>query len=282
MATLRDDTSTASAPSSGAAAGGTFGTLLDVNWLGLWTLYRKEVQRFVKVITQTVLAPMITTLIFLTVFTIALDRGGRTIGGLPFIEFLAPGLVMMSVIQNAFANSSSSLMIAKIQGNIVDYLMPPLNHWELVFGIVMGAVTRGIVVGLAVWLVMVPTAGAGVLHPFLALFYLVAASMALGLIGFVTALWAEKFDQLAAVTNFLVTPLSFLSGTFYAVDQLPDAFWWVAHLNPFFYMIDGLRFALTGYTDGTLWIGAAVIVTVVAGLWWLTLHLVRRGWKLRP
>jgi ABC-2 type transport system permease protein len=281
LATLRDHPSpVASKPRQGA--GGTFGTPFDVNWLGLWTLYKKEVQRFVKVITQTVLAPMITTLIFLTVFTIALDRGDRTIGGLPFIEFLAPGLVMMSVIQNAFANSSSSLMIAKIQGNIVDYLMPPLNHWELVCGVVMGAVTRGLVVGLAVWLVMIPAAGATVLNPFLALFYLLAASMALGLIGFVTALWAEKFDQLAAVTNFLVTPLSFLSGTFYAVEQLPDAFWWVAHLNPFFYMIDGLRFALTGYTDGTLWIGAAVIVAVVAGLWWFTLHLVRRGWKLRP
>jgi ABC-2 type transport system permease protein len=281
VATLREHGSDL-APETPAARGGTFGTPLDVNWLGLWTLYKKEVQRFVKVITQTVVAPMITTLIFLTVFTIALDRGGRTIGGLPFIEFLAPGLVMMSVIQNAFANSSSSLMIAKIQGNIVDYLMPPLNHWELVMGVVMGAVTRGLVVGLAVWLVMVPVAGAGVLNPLLALFYLLAASMALGLIGFVTALWAEKFDQLAAVTNFLVTPLSFLSGTFYAVDQLPDAFWWVAHLNPFFYMIDGLRFAITGYTDGTLWIGAAVIVAAVAALWWFTLHLVRRGYKIRP
>jgi ABC-2 type transport system permease protein len=265
-----------------ASASRTFGTPFDVNWLGLWTLYKKEVQRFLKVITQTVLAPMITTLIFLTVFTIALDRGGRTIGGLPFIEFLAPGLVMMAVIQNAFANSSSSLMIAKIQGNIVDYLMPPLANWELVFGVVMGAVTRGLVVGLAVWLVMVPVAGASVPNPLLAVFYLLAASTALGLIGVLTALWAEKFDQLAAVTNFLVTPLSFLSGTFYAVDQLPDAFWWVAHLNPFFYMIDGLRFALTGYTDGTLWIGAVVIVGVVVGLWWFTLHLVRRGYKLRP
>ncbi len=281
MATLEHDTGDLTANGE-THAGGTFGTPFDVNWLGLWTLYKKEVQRFLKVITQTVLAPMITTLIFLTVFTIALDRGGRTIGGLPFIEFLAPGLVMMAVIQNAFANSSSSLMIAKIQGNIVDYLMPPLANWELVFGVVMGAVTRGLVVGLAVWLVMVPVAGASVPNPLLAVFYLLAASTALGLIGVLTALWAEKFDQLAAVTNFLVTPLSFLSGTFYAVDQLPDAFWWVAHLNPFFYMIDGLRFSLTGYTDGTLWIGAVVIVGVVVGLWWFTLHLVRRGYKLRP
>ena len=281
MATVREHGSDV-AGEPAASASRTFGTPFDVNWLGLWTLYKKEVQRFVKVITQTVLAPMITTLIFLTVFTIALDRGGRTIGGLPFIEFLAPGLVMMAVIQNAFANSSSSLMIAKIQGNIVDYLMPPLANWELVFGVVMGAVTRGLVVGLAVWLVMVPVAGASVPNPLLAIFHLLAASTALGLIGVLTALWAEKFDQLAAVTNFLVTPLSFLSGTFYAVDQLPDAFWWVAHLNPFFYMIDGLRFSLTGYTDGTLWIGAVVIVGVVVGLWWFTLHLVRRGYKLRP
>jgi len=281
LATLNDSRRDAAA-SARAPTGHTFGTPLDVNWLGLWTLYKKEVQRFVKVITQTVVAPMLTTLIFLTVFTIALDRDGRTIGGLPFIEFLAPGLIMMSVIQNAFSNSSSSLMIAKIQGNIVDYLMPPLAHWELVCGVVAGAVTRGIVVGAAVWLVMIPVAGASIPHPALMVFYVLTASLALGLIGFITALWAEKFDQLAAVTNFLVTPLSFLSGTFYAVDQLPDAFWWVAHLNPFFYMIDGLRFALTGYTDGTLWIGAAVIVALNAALWWLTLHLVRSGWKLRP
>ncbi len=263
-------------------AGGTFNTPFDVNWLGLWTLYAKEVQRFLKVVTQTVLAPMVTTFIFLAVFTLALGRAERTIGGLAFIEFLAPGLVMMAIIQNAFANTSSSIGIAKVQGNIVDYLMPPLSHGELVFGVVMGGVTRGVLVGAVVWLTMVPVVGVQMAHPWLVPFYVLGASVALALMGLITALWADKFDQMAAVTNFLVTPLSFLSGTFYAVEDLPPAFWWVAHLNPFFYMIDGLRFALTGYTDGTLWIGALVIVAVNVALWQLTLRLVRTGYKLRP
>ena len=277
MATLdRDDRR------ADAAAATTFDTLFDVNWLGLWTLYKKEVQRFLKVVTQTVLAPMMTTLIFLAVFTLALGRAERTIGGLAFVEFLAPGLVMMAIIQNAFANTSSSITIAKVQGNIVDYLMPPLSHRELVLGVVMGGVTRGVLVGLAVWATMVVVTGPQLAHPWLVPFYVLGASLALALMGFIAALWAEKFDQLAAVTNFLITPLSFLSGTFYAVEDLPAAFWWVAHLNPFFYMIDGLRFALTGYTDGTLWIGAVVIVAVNVALWLFTLHLVRTGYKLRP
>jgi ABC-2 type transport system permease protein len=263
-------------------ARGTFNTLFDVNWLGLWTLYKKEVQRFLKVITQTVLAPMATTLIFLAVFTLALGRAERTIGGLSFVEFLAPGLVMMAIIQNAFANTSSSIGIAKVQGNIIDYLMPPLNHGELVFGVAMGGVTRGLIVGAAVWVVMAAVVGPQMHAPWLVPLYAIAASLALALMGIITALWAEKFDQMAAVTNFLVTPLSFLSGTFYAVDDLPAAFWWVAHLNPFFYMIDGLRYALTGYTDGTLWIGAVVIVALNLALWRFTLHLVRIGYKLRP
>lgn len=273
---------TAPAPHEGSGKTATFGTLFDVNWLGLWTLYAKEVHRFFKVFAQTVLAPMVTTLIFLAVFTLALGRSDRTIGELSFLEFLAPGLIMMAIIQNAFANTSSSIGIAKVQGNIIDYLMPPLNHGELVTGVVMGGVTRGVVVGLAVWLTMVPIVGAQTHALWLVPFYVLTASFALALMGLLTALWAERFDQMAAVTNFLVTPLSFLSGTFYAVEDLPPAFWWVAHLNPFFYMIDGLRYALTGYTDGTLWIGAAVLIALNLALWWFTLHLVRTGYKLRP
>ncbi len=260
----------------------TFGTPFDVNWLGLWTLYQKEVQRFFKVLTQTVLAPMVTTLLFLAVFTLALGRSGRTIGDLSFVEFLAPGLIMMAIIQNAFANTSSSIGIAKVQGNIVDYLMPPLSHGELVTGVAMGGVTRGVLVGLTVWLTMVPFVGAGVHAAWLIPFYVLAASLSLSLMGLLTALWSEKFDQMAAVTNFVITPLSFLSGTFYAVEDLPSAFWWVAHLNPFFYMIDGLRYALTGYTDGTLWIGAVILIALNVALWRFTLYLVRIGYKLRP
>ncbi len=265
-----------------AGASGTFGTLWDVNWLGLWTLYRKEVQRFLKVLTQTVLAPMVTTLLFLAVFTLALGSSDRTVGGLAFVAFLAPGLTMMAIIQNAFANTSSSIAIAKMQGNIVDYLMPPLSHGELVLGIAMGGVTRGVLVGVSVWVAMLPFVGVQLHAPLLIPFYVLTASLTLSLMGILTGLWTEKFDQMAAVTNFVITPLSFLSGTFYAVEQLPPAFWWMAHVNPFFYMIDGLRFALTGYTDGTLWIGAVVLIAVNVALWWFILHLVRIGYKLRP
>ncbi|TVQ29488.1 MAG: multidrug ABC transporter permease [Geminicoccaceae bacterium] len=269
----------------GARHGGatsTFGTPFDVNWLGLWTLYRKEVQRFFKVITQTVLAPVVTTLLFLAIFSLALGRGEVRIGELAFVEFLAPGLIMMAIIQNAFANTSSSIGIAKVQGNIVDYLMPPLSAGELVFGVAMGGVTRGVIVGVVVWLTMIPFVGVQLAHPSLVPIYVLSASLTLSLLGLLTALWADKFDQMAAVTNFVITPLSFLSGTFYSVDRLPDGLGWVAHLNPFFYMIDGLRFALTGHADGNVVVGLAVLLAVNLGLWLFTLRLVRRGYNIRP
>ncbi|MEO1090071.1 MAG: ABC transporter permease [Pseudomonadota bacterium] len=264
-----------------APAASTFGTLFDVNWLGLWTLYRKEVLRFLKVLTQTVLAPIVTTLLFLTVFVLALGSD-RQVGSLTFVEFLAPGLVMMAIVQNAFANTSSSIGIAKVQGNIVDYLMPPLSHQELVFGIAMGGVTRGALVGVVVWLTMIPAVGLQLEHPFWASFHVLSASLTLALAGLLTAIWADKFDQMAAVTNFIITPLSFLSGTFYSVDRLPDGLWWVAHLNPVFFMIDGLRFALAGQADTNPWVGFAVLVAVNVALWRFCLFVVRSGYKLRP
>ena len=271
-------------PTDPAAAAGssTFGTPFDVNWLGLWTLYRKEVQRFFKVITQTVLAPIVTTLLFLAIFSLALGRGEVRIGELAFVEFLGPGLIMMAILQNAFANTSSSIGIAKVQGNIVDYLMPPLSAGELTFGVAMGGVTRGLIVGVAVWLTMIPFVGVQLAHGWLVPFYVLSASLTLALLGLLTALWAEKFDQMAAVTNFVITPLSFLSGTFYSVERLPDQLWWIAHLNPFFYMIDGLRYALTGHADGNVAVGIVVLLAVNVALWLFTLRLVRRGYNIRP
>ncbi|MGF1475708.1 MAG: ABC transporter permease [Geminicoccaceae bacterium] len=260
----------------------TFGTPLDVNWLGLWTLYKKEVHRFFKVVTQTVLAPMATTLMFLAIFALALGRSDRQIGDLSFLEFLAPGLIMMAIVQNAFANTSSSIMIAKVQGNIVDYLMPPLSPKELVFGVIMGGVTRGVVVGAAVWLAMVFVVDIGVHSLPAIIFFTLAASVMLSLIGLIGALWAEKFDQMAALTNFVITPLSFLSGTFYSVEQLPNAFWLIAHINPFFYMIDGARYGFTGFSDTSPWIGVGVLLMVNVALWMGTLWLVRTGYRLRP
>jgi ABC-2 type transport system permease protein len=260
-----------------------FGGPFDLNLIGIWTLYLKEVRRFLKVPLQTVLAPLVTTLMFLLVFTVALGRSGRVIEGVPFLAFLAPGLVMMAIIQNAFANTSSSIMIGKIQGNIVDILMPPFRASELLFGIVAGGVTRGLMVAVVVMIAMLFVIDTGALSPspLLILFYTLSGSLMLALLGVLGGLWAEKFDQMSAITNFVVTPLSFLSGTFYSITQLPDAFQTIAYVNPFFYLIDGLRFAVIGHSDGSVLIGMAVVTAINAGLWMLAHHLIKRGYRIK-
>lgn len=259
----------------------TFGTPFDLNLIGLWTLYLKEVRRFLKVPAQTLLAPVVTTLMFLLIFTLALGGSGRVIEGLPFLEFLAPGLIMMAVVQNAFANTSSSILIGKIQGNIVDVLMPPLRPSELMFGIVAGGVTRGVLVAVVVTLAMLPAVSLEVAHPALVPYYVGNGSLMLALLGLLGGLWAEKFDQMATVTNFVITPLSFLSGTFYSIAQLPGPFLVAAHLNPFFYLIDGLRFGFTGHADGSIVIGAIAVAAVNLGLWALAHALIARGYRLK-
>jgi len=253
-----------------------------VNWLGLWTLYHKEVQRFLKVITQTVLAPVVTTLLFFAVFALALGGAARHVGDLPFITFLAPGLIMMATTQNAFANTSSSIMISKIQGNIIDMLMPPISPGEFLFAYAMAGVTRGLVVAAAVGLAMWPFADFGVQSWPATLYFVLCGSLILSLTGILAGLWSEKFDHLAAVTNFVVTPLAFLSGTFYSVQRLPPFWYGVAHADPFFYMIDGIRFAMIGHTDGNPLLGAGVLGVTAAALWLLCYALLRRGWRLQP
>ncbi|MEK7245738.1 MAG: ABC transporter permease, partial [Pseudomonadota bacterium] len=197
------------------------------------------------------------------------------------IEFLAPGLVMMAVAQNAFANTSSSIVISKIQGNIVDTLMPPLTAHELTLAFALGGATRGVAVGILTVLAMTPFAEIGVAHAGLALFHLVAASLLLSLIGVAGGIWSEKFDHIAAVTNFVVTPLAFLSGTFYSLDRLPEAFVRIALLNPFFYMIDGFRYGLIGYADGSLAAGVGVLVGANAALWFACWRMFATGYKLK-
>lgn len=256
-------------------------TVGAVNWIGLRTLVAREVWRFVKVHQQTIWAPVVTTLLFYAVFALALGGQSREVAGVPYMEFLAPGLIMMAMAQNAFANTSSSVVIAKVQGNIVDTLMPPLAPWELAFGFVMGGVVRGVMVGavtaLAIW-VFVPIR---VAHPEFVVFHAIASSMLLSLLGFIGGIWSEKFDHIAAVTNFVVTPLSFLSGTFYSVATLPTVFWWVAHCDPFFYMIDGFRYGFTGQSDGTIGIGVAVMAGANAALWWLAHRMLATGYRLK-
>ncbi len=252
-----------------------------VNWIGLWALYRREVRRFFKVFTQTVAAPVVTTLLFFAVFALALGGIVRTAGDVPYLEFLAPGLIMMAMAQNAFANTSSSVMIAKVQGNIVDVLMPPLSGWELGVAYVAGGITRGALVGVVTWAAIRVFVPVGLHAPFYILFHGIAASMLLALLGLIGGIWAEKFDHIAAVTNFVVTPLTFLSGTFYTVDRLPEGWWWLAHLNPFFYMIDGFRYGFIGRSDGTLLAGLAMMIGINAVLWVVTLRLLATGYKLK-
>jgi len=252
------------------------------NWLGLYTLYLREVRRFVKVYTQTIIGPVVTTLLFLAVFSLALGRAVTEVNGVPFMEFLAPGLIMMAIVQNAFANTSSSMMISKIQGNIVDTLMPPLSAHELTFGIAMGGMTRGIAVGVAVTLVLSIWVPINIHNAGLIVFHAVAASLMLSLLGVIGGIWSDKFDHIAAVTNFIITPLSFLSGTFYSIERLPQMAQTIAHLNPFFYMIDGFRYGFIGQSDAPVLTGMVVVGLMDVALWIICWRMFESGYKLKP
>jgi len=257
--------------------------LKGVNWGGLKTLYIKEVRRFFKVQMQTVWAPSITTLLYLIIFTVALGRSGRVVMGVPFASFLAPGLIVMAMIQNAFANSSFSLLVGKIQGNIVDYLMPPLSTGELIAGLVGASVTRAFLVGFAVWLAMLlwPDVSVDIRRPELVLWFGLMGSLFLAFLGLLTSVWAEKFDHAAAVSNFVVTPLSLLSGTFYSVEQLAPAFRAVSHANPFFYIISGFRAGFLGVSDSPMWVGGIGLLLANVALWALCYALLKSGWKIK-
>jgi ABC-2 type transport system permease protein len=243
----------------------------------------KEVRRFFKVQLQTVWAPAVTTLLFLVIFTVALSRGGRMVMGVPFADFIAPGLIVMGMLQNAFANSSFSLLVGKMQGNIVDYLMPPLSTGELIAALIGAAVTRSVLVGTAIWVAMLAWPGVHVVphHLWAVAWFGLTGSAMLGFLGLLTSIWAEKFDHAAAVNNFVVAPLSLLSGTFYSIESLAPAFRVVSHANPFFYIISGFRFGFLGLSDSPVAIGALLILAIDLGLWGLCYVLLRRGWKLK-
>ena len=255
----------------------------SVNWGGLKTLYLKEVRRFFKVQLQTIWAPAVTTLLFLVIFTVALGRAGRSVLGVPFADFLAPGLIVMGMIQNAFANSSFSLLVGKIQGNIVDYLMPPLSTGELIAGLVGASVTRAVLVGAALWLFMLVYPGVHVSPRvgWAILWFGLMGSIMLAFFGLLTSIWAEKFDHAAAVTNFVVAPLALLSGTFYSIDSLSPAFRAVSHANPFFYVISGFRYGFLGRADSPVVLGAFLLLGINIALGLVCYALIRRGWKLK-
>ncbi|HVF37115.1 MAG TPA: ABC transporter permease [Sphingomicrobium sp.] len=258
-------------------------SLEGVNWGGLRTLYIKEVRRFFKVQMQTVWAPAVTTLLYLIIFTVALGREGRTVLGHPFADFLAPGLIVMAMLQNSFANASFSLLVGKMQGTIVDYLMPPLSVGELIAGLVGASVTRAVLVGFAVWLIMAfwPGVEVGVVHPLSVIWFGLLGSLMLAFLGLMTSIWADKFDHAAVVSNFVVAPLSLLSGTFYAVDQLSPAFQAVSHANPFFYVISGFRHGFLGEADSPIWVGGFAVLALNIALFIACYVLLRSGWKIK-
>ncbi|WP_445193777.1 ABC transporter permease [Sphingomonas sp. Tas61C01] len=258
----------------------------NVNWGGLKTLYVKEVRRFFKVQLQTIWAPAISQLLLLVVFTTALGaRGTVHVGGqeVGFGDFIAPGLIVMGMINNAFANASFSLLVGKIQGTIVDYLMPPLSTAELLAALVGGAVTRAFCVGGAVWLAMALMPGVHVTPhaPFAILWFGLLGSTFLALLGVLTSIWAEKFDHAAAVTNFVVAPLALLSGTFYSVDRLAPTFRAISHANPVFYIISGFRYGFLGLSDSPVMIGSFAVLALDVVLAVLCYQLLKRGWKLK-
>lgn len=260
----------------------------QVNWEGLKTLYMKEVRRFFKVQTQTIWAPAITTLLFLVIFSVALGRGGREVLGVNFATFVAPGLIVMGMMQNAFANASFSFLSGKIQGTIIDFLMPPLTEGELMLAMTAAAITRAVLVGLVLSGAMLlwPTVDLSVAHPWAVIWFGLMGSTFLALLGLLSSVWAEKFDHNAAITNFVIAPLSLLSGTFYVIDNLSPAFQTISRANPFFYVISGFRFGFLGQSDigdtnlAVLHsaIGLGLLNAVLAVI---TYAVLRSGWKLK-
>jgi ABC-2 type transport system permease protein len=253
----------------------------DFSATGFATLFRKELLRFVKVGFQTIAAPVLTSMLYLLVFSQALERRVEVFEGVTYTSFLIPGLVMMSVLQNAFANSSSSIVQSKITGNLVFVLLPPLSHLEIYAAYVLAAMVRGMTVGFGVFLF---TAWIGDLHfanPLWIVLFALLGSAILGTMGLIGGIWADKFDQIAAFQNFIVMPLTFLAGVFYSVKSLPGFWQTVSHLNPFFYMVDGFRYGFFGASDVAPGTSLAIVVATLLIVSAFALYLLRSGYKLR-
>src|SRR6056297_3969175 len=252
-----------------------------VNWLGLYTLASREVQRFLAVWTQTLMAPLVTAGLFMLIFSIAIGPRRGEVMGVDFTTFIAPGILMMTVIQNAFANTSSSIVIGKVQGNIVDTLMPPLSAAELVLGYLAGAVARGLFVALSIGLGLLLFLGIVPQYPVWALVFVVLGAAFLGGLGIVAGIFANKFDQMAAITNFVITPLAFLSGTFYSVEALPPVLNEITHFNPMFYLIDGARYGMIGVSDSSPTLGLVVGTLSTLFIATVAWAMLARGYRLK-
>ncbi|OFW80802.1 MAG: multidrug ABC transporter permease [Alphaproteobacteria bacterium RIFCSPLOWO2_01_FULL_40_26] len=254
---------------------------MSINWFGALTVFKKETMRFLKVYHQTLFSPVINIILFLAVFSLSVGHAVETIEGVPFAVFMASGLIMMASMQNAFANSSSSFVMGRVMGNIVDYLMPPLGAFELLFAFTFGAILRGICVAIVAFVAISFFVALPIFSFFHAIFYLFFACMFLALLGVLCGVFSETFDQMSAMTSYVITPLTFLSGTFYSTNVLPEFWQKVSHLNPFFYMIDGFRFGITGHHDGNLLTGAIYILFLNAALAIVLYGMIKRGYRIK-
>jgi ABC-2 type transport system permease protein len=251
------------------------------NFEGFKSLYTKEVHRFLRVYNQTIIAPLISSMLFLAVFGLSVGKMKAEINGVPFLNFIAPGLIMMTVVQQSFANTSSSMTMGKVLGNIIDILMPPLGPSEIIISYQLAGITRGVICGLVVVLVMSFFIPMEVQHIGWAFFFTIAASLMLSLLGMICGIIAESFDQMSALTNYFITPLSFLSGTFYSIRQLPEFWQKVNIFNPFFYMIDGFRYSMTGHTDTDPVTGAWVLLGAITVLYVVTYRMLSTGYRIK-
>ena len=252
-----------------------------VNWIGFWTLYKKEVLRFLIVIIQTVISPLVTSLLFLLVLSLAIGNDRGDVLGVPFISFLAPGLIAMQVIQQAFSHSSSSIMIGKIQGNIVDLLYAPLTAGEITIATNLASSTRSVMIAFVSIVVFSFIIDLHIHNYFYILIYTLLGSFIMSSIGIIIGLWAEKFDHMASATNFIIVPLSFLSGTFYSIDRLPDTLKSISEVNPFFYIIDGFRYGFLGTSDGSIKFGLFYLIILNFIIWFIAYILFKRGYKIK-
>ena len=254
----------------------------SLNVIGITTLYQKEVQRFMKVAMQALCAPVVTAMLFMMVFLVALGDRAAPYEGIRFAAFLAPGLIMMAVLQNAFANTSSSFVIGKVQGNIVDILMPPLGPGEVLTAMVCAGITRGVLVGCACAITLIFLGGLGMpAAPFIAVIFLVLGAVLMSFAGVLAGIWAQKFDSLAAITNFIIQPLAFLSGTFYSVHALPAPFDVIAASNPVFMVIDGFRYGMIGQADGSLLFGGSILLALNITLAIVCFYILKSGYRLK-
>ena len=251
------------------------------NFLSLWTLFNKEILRFFKVGVQTILGPAISSLLFLAVFSLALGRSIETINGVPFVNFIAPGLIMMTILQNAFANAAASIGQSKFQGNIVDILMAPLSDFDLTIGYIGGSMMSGIICGFVTFLAIYIFVSLTIYSYTALIFYTFMGSLMMGSLGTMVGIWADKWDQQQGITNFIVLPMTFLSGTFYSISRLPE-FWKIfTSFNPFFYNIDGFRYAFIGQSDSPLIVGGVSLIILNFILIFLCYLMFRSGYKLK-